>query len=63
MEQKTVLTIREIARTYGFPEYAVRTLVKEGRFPVIQVGTRSYISRVVFEDFINTGGEQYKPKH
>lgn len=63
IENKSALTIREISRMFGFPEYAVRTLVKEGRFPVIQVGTRSYIVKAVFEDFLATGGERYEPKH
>ena len=61
MEQKPALTIRETAQTFGFPEYAVRTLVKQGRFPVIQVGKRSYIVRAVFEEYLKGGGARYKP--
>lgn len=61
MEQKTALTIKEAAREFSFPEFAIRTLVKRGAFPVIQVGTRCYIMRDVFADYIKTGGARYKP--
>ena len=50
MEQKPALTIRETAKEYNFPEYAIRTLVKRGAFPVIQVGSRCYITREVSEE-------------
>lgn len=62
MEQKTALTIRETARAFNFPEFAIRTLVKRGAFPVIQVGTRCYICRDTFADYLKTGGEVYDPK-
>lgn len=64
MEQskKNALTIAETAREYGIPEYCVRTLVKQQKFPVIQSGTRSYILRGVFEAYLQTGGEPYKPR-
>lgn len=42
-EQKTVLTIKETAKEFNFSEYAIRTLVKRGAFPVIQAGSRCYI--------------------
>lgn len=57
-EQKPILTIRETAREFQFPEFAVRTLVKRGAFPVILAGTRIYIAREVFERFIKAGGEK-----
>ena len=63
MEQKTALTIKETVRTFSFPEYAIRTLVKRGAFPVIQVGTRCYIMREVFADYLKSGGTRYKPAH
>ena len=59
MEQKTALTIKETAKAFNFPEYAIRTLTKRGAFPVIQVGKRCYIVRQVFEDYIKTGGVKY----
>ena len=59
VEQKTALTIKETAKAFNFPEYAIRTLTKRGAFPVIQVGKRCYIVRQVFEDYIKTGGEKY----
>lgn len=60
MENKAALTIRETAKAYGFPEYAIRTLVKQGAFPVIQAGNRVYITRAVFEDYLQTGGALYE---
>ena len=50
MEEKTALTIKETAKTYNFPEFAIRTLVKRGAFPVVQVGNRCYIVRSIFEE-------------
>ena len=61
MEQKTALTIKETAQAFNFPEYAIRTLVKRGAFPVIQEGTRCYIMREVFADYLTSGGTRYKP--
>lgn len=59
MEKKPALTIKETAQEFQFPEYAIRTLVKRGAFPVIQVGTRVYIVRDVFADYLRKGGETY----
>lgn len=59
MEQKTALTIKETAKEFSFPEFAIRTLVKRGAFPVVQVGNRCYIVRDVFADYLKTGGEKY----
>ncbi|NLM71147.1 MAG: helix-turn-helix domain-containing protein [Synergistaceae bacterium] len=61
-DTKTIMTIRQAAREYGFPEYAIRTLTKRGAFPVIQVGKRCYIVRQVFEDYLQKGGERYNAK-
>ena len=55
------LTIAKTAKEYGFPEYCIRTLVKRGEFPVIQTGNRSYITRKVFESYLETGGKTYRP--
>ena len=59
MEEKTALTMKETAKAFNFPEFAIRTLVKRGAFPVIQVGNRCYIVRSVFEEYLKTGGEKY----
>jgi hypothetical protein len=56
---KIALTIKETAKTFNFPEFAIRTLVKTGKIPVIQCGTRSYIMKGIFEDFLKSGGEKY----
>ena len=62
-EQKTALTIKETAKEYNFPEFAIRTLVKRGAFPVIQVGNRCYIAKDVFKAFLEKGGELYADTH
>lgn len=59
MEQKTALTIKETAKEFSFPEFAIRTLVKRGAFPVVQVGNRCYIVRDVFAEYLKTGGATY----
>ena len=33
--EKPALTIKETAKEFQFPEYAIRTLVKRGAFPVM----------------------------
>jgi len=57
--EKPALTIKETAKEFQFPEYAIRTLVKRGAFPVIQVGNRCYITREIFADYIKKGGETF----
>ena len=59
MKEKPALTIKETAAEFQFPEFAIRTLVKRGAFPVIQVGNRVYIVRDVFADYLQKGGETY----
>jgi len=59
VEQKVALTIKQTAQEYNFPEFAIRTLVKRGAFPVIQAGNRCYIVRSVFEEYLQKGGERY----
>lgn len=61
-DTKTIMTIRQAAREYGFPEYGLRNLIKRGAFPVIRCGNRSYITRNAFEEFIQKGGERYNAK-
>ena len=59
MEERKALTIKETAKAFSFPEFAIRTLVKRGAFPVVQVGNRCYIVRDVFAEYLKTGGEKY----
>ena len=59
MKEKPALTIKETAQEFQFPEYAIRTLVKRGDIPVIQVGNRCYIVRDVFAEFLRKGGTAY----
>lgn len=63
MENKPVLTIRETAHEFNFPEYAIRGLVKRKAFPVIQTGNRCYIVREVFQEYLQKGGEFYADTH
>ena len=60
--EKHALTIKETANEFQFPEYAIRTLVKRGAFPVIQVGNRCYITREIFADYLKKGGGLYDAK-
>ena len=62
MENKKALTIKETAKEFQFPEFAIRTLVKRREFPVVQVGNRSYIVREIFAEYLKTGGAKYDPK-
>jgi len=55
---KTIMTIRQAAQEYGFPEFGLRNLIKRGAFPVIRCGNRSYITRQIFEDYTAKGGEK-----
>jgi len=57
-----VLTIRQAAKAFNFPEFGMRRLVKEGKFPVIRCGNRCYISWAVLEMYFEKGGELYAPK-
>ena len=57
--EKPALTIKETAKEFQFPEYAIRTLVKRGAFPVIQVGNRCYITREIFANYLKKGGETF----
>lgn len=59
---KTIMTIKETAREYSFPEHGLRGLVKRGELPVIRCGNRSYITRAVFEEFLMKGGTTHEPK-
>lgn len=58
--EKPALTIKECAKEFQFPEFAIRTLVKRGAFPVIQVGNRCYITREIFADYLKKGGAIYE---
>ena len=54
-----MLTIRETAKTGILPEYALRTLVKQGKIPGIQVGTKFLVNYDRLCDWLNnSGGEK-----
>jgi len=58
----TIMTIKECSREYQFPEFCLRNLIKRGAFPVIQAGTRCYITKQVFNEYLEKGGAMYDPK-
>lgn len=60
-KQNAPLTIRQAAKEYGFPEHAIRNLVKRGEFPIVQTGNRVYIMPHVIEQYLQTGGAVYRP--
>ena len=57
--EKSVLTVHEAAMEYGFPECGLRTIIKEGRIPIIQIGNRAYVTRKTMEEFLKQGGTPY----
>ena len=59
MEKKPAMTIKETAKEFQFPEFAIRSLVKRGAFPVIQVGNRVYIVREVFAEYLKEWAAKY----
>lgn len=61
MEEKIVLTIKETAKAFNVPEFAIRTLVKRGAFPVVQVGNRCYIMHNIFEEYLKAGAQSMTP--
>ena len=48
-------TIRETARETGFPEHALRVLVKQNRIVFVQCGSKTLINLDRFVDFLNSG--------
>lgn len=59
MNEKSVLTVHEAAMEYGFPECGLRTIIKEGRIPIIKIGNRAYVTRKTMEEFLEQGGAPY----
>lgn len=51
-----MLTIRETAKTGILPEYALRTLVKQGKIPGIYVGNRFLVNYDRLCDWLNNSG-------
>lgn len=54
-----MLTIRETARTGILPEFMIRKLVKQGKIPGVQVGTKFLVNYDRLCDWLNrSGGEK-----
>lgn len=49
-------TIRETARLTGFPEHAVRQLVKENKIVYVKAGNKALVNLDRFIDFLNGEG-------
>lgn len=56
---KAVLTVKETAREYHFPEHTLRELIRKGAIPVIRSGNRAYVVPAKFEEYLAKGGEPY----
>lgn len=58
-KQKEILTITELGREYkprGIATFAIRNWAKQGLFPTLKAGNRTYINRAIFEEFLTKGG-------
>jgi excisionase family DNA binding protein len=49
---KTLLTIRQAARAFGLPEYALRNWAKAGHLPHLKAGSRVYLVPAAIEAFL-----------
>jgi len=58
---RQIMTIRETATRYGFPEFCIRRLVKTGEIAVIMSGTRAYITSAEFERYLQEGAKRALP--
>lgn len=59
--KKEIMTITEAGREYkprGVATFAIRNWAKQGLFPTLKAGNRTYINRTVFEEFLAKGGER-----
>lgn len=52
---KRLLTIREVARAYGLPEYALRGWCKRGEIQHLKSGSRVYLLPGTVEAFLERG--------
>ena len=59
MNEQKMLTIRQAAQMFGYPEFGLRGLVKRGAFPVIRCGNRCYIVRAILEAYLEKEGVRY----
>lgn len=52
---KTIMTIREAAKAFNLPEFAVRNWCKRGELQHLKAGSRVYLPAVAIEDFLLKG--------
>ena len=63
-EQKEILTITELGREYkqrGIATFAIRNWAKQGLFPTLKAGNRTYINRSIFEEYLKSGSVRNNP--
>lgn len=54
---KTIMTIREAAKAFYLPEFAVRNWCKRGELQHLKAGSRVYLTAEAIEDFLMRGGK------
>jgi len=60
--KRQLMTIRETAARYGFPEFYLRRLVKTGEIAVFMSGTRAYITTSEMERYFQEGAKHATPQ-
>lgn len=55
--EKTIMTIREAAKAFNLPEFAVRNWCKCGALQHLKAGSRVYLTAGAIEDFLMKGGK------
>jgi excisionase family DNA binding protein len=59
MATKKILTVRQAARAYGLPEFAVRNWCKRGEIRHVMSGTRIYLVPGAIEEFLSKGAGKH----
>jgi hypothetical protein len=54
--EKRIYTIKEAARFYGLPEFALRNWCKTGDLNHLKAGTRVYLTPAAIEELLAKGG-------
>jgi excisionase family DNA binding protein len=58
MRAKPILTIREAAKAFSMPEFALRSWCKRGELRHIKAGNRVYLTAQAIEEFIGGAAKQ-----
>ena len=57
VEQKAIYTIKEAARAFGLPEFALRNWCKTGQLHHLKAGSRVYLTAGAVDEFLQKGGK------